>query len=98
MKFNRILIVGLILAIFEIGAVSASDDIISDENLTVETSVYDSSIQIDDSNENISVVADDCEQVETLSTSEIAWPYKVHQVHVERLLWILNAAFRITNL
>ena len=44
------------------------------------------------------VVADDCEQVETLSTSEIAWPYKVHQVHVERLLWILNAAFRITNL
>ena len=34
MKFKRILIVSLILAIFAIGAVSASEDIASDDNLT----------------------------------------------------------------
>lgn len=66
MKFKRILIVGLILAIFAIGAVSASEDMASDDNLTVETEIDDSVQEIDDS----IMESDDSDSDEKIGSSD----------------------------
>jgi hypothetical protein len=52
MKLKHIIIVSLILAIFAIGAVSASEDVASDDNLTVVDEIDDSVSEVDDSVSN----------------------------------------------
>ena len=60
MNLKQILIVSLILTVLTIGAVSASDDLTSDDNLAVGGD-DDSIAEIDDSDENDNIVASDDE-------------------------------------
>ena len=62
MNLKQILIVGIIFAILTIGAVSASEDLISDDNLTV-SNEDDSIVEIDESTENDLACADDNENL-----------------------------------
>ena len=52
MKLKHIMVVGILLAILTVGAVSATDDVASDESLAVEEAVDDSIAEVDDSSED----------------------------------------------
>jgi hypothetical protein len=63
MKHKKILFVGLMLAILTVGAVSASEDIISDDSLAVDDAVDESIAEVDDSNQDEDLAANDEEAI-----------------------------------
>ena len=51
------------LTIITLGAVSASEDMVSDDELTVSDETVDSVVEIDDSGDNEDVIAEDNEEI-----------------------------------